>query len=64
MREDGDGEYWKYIIYNSSLFDLNDGDTVCRAMGYTHVVKNSMMTAGEFTEAYKGTYSFTGLASM
>lgn len=28
-------------IYN---FDINVGDTICRAMGFTHAVRNSVMT--------------------
>lgn len=35
---------WQYVWKNEAPFDYDDADTVCRAMGYTHAVKNSVMT--------------------
>ena len=55
MREE---KSWKFILNDSSSFSLNDTDTVCRAMGYTHVVKNSMMTAKQYTKVYGDNYTF------
>ena len=51
-------KFWKFIWNDSSLFSLNDANTVCRAMGYTHVVKNSVVTAKQHTTAYGANYSF------
>ena len=51
-------KFWKYIWDNSSLFDFNGADTACRAMGYTHVVRNSVMTAKQHTIAYGDNYTF------
>ena len=39
---------WQYVWKNKSPFDYDDADTVCRAMGYTHAVKNSVMTATQY----------------
>ena len=45
-------KHWKFFGNDSSLLDLNTADTVCRSMGYTHAVKNSVTTAGQYDKAY------------
>ena len=49
---------WKYIVEDSS-FDFNIADTACRAMGFTHVVRNSVTTVQQYIEAYGRNDSFS-----
>ena len=54
-------KHWKFFGNDSSLFDLNTADTVCRSMGYTHAVKNSVTTAAQYNRAYnfEGHYDYS-----
>lgn len=50
--EDQEQRGWSYIVKDSSSFNYNVADTACRAMGFTHVVRNSVMTAEQYGEHY------------
>ena len=49
---------WRFIVKDSSSFDFNIADTACRAMGFTHVVRNSVTTVKQYISSYGGNYSF------
>ena len=49
---------WRFIVNDSISFDFNIADTACRAMGFTHVVRNSVTTVKQYTTSYGGNYTF------
>lgn len=51
---------WQYVWKNKAPFDYDDADTVCRAMGYTHAVKNYVMTARQ-CRGLKWTFNLAGM---
>ena len=54
-----DTKSWKYIDSSNSngLLDDNVADTICRQMGYTHSVPNSMMFLNESKVIFNFNYS-------
>ena len=50
------GDKWDYIRNTGGLLTLNDTDTICREMGYTHSVLNSLQTVKSLR--YRDDYSF------
>ena len=48
-------EEWSFVKTNS--LGTHIADTACRTMGYTHAMKNSVMTVGEY-RGYGGNYTF------
>ena len=52
-----ESKQWRFIVKDDSSRDII-ADTACRAMGFTHVVRNSVMTVKQYIDAYKSNDSF------
>jgi hypothetical protein len=47
---------WKYVKIDSTV-SHNDTDTICREMGYTHYVRNSLITLSTAKQIFGQTYN-------
>jgi hypothetical protein len=50
---------WNYVKIDST-FNHNDTDTMCREMGYTHYVRNTLITLSTARQIFGQTYNKVG----
>lgn len=55
--DEGDGNPWWYISQPSQMVDRRVADTMCRQMGFTNVVSNTIMNLKYSNQEYGYNYN-------